>query len=374
MSVNTSFPNPSSSGGGVDNTAISPSQLTITTNGSASTPIVKLNGLWFSGGSATTTKPLYLIEPNGTTSTAWSTSGTGLGINAATGFSGNLIDAQLAGVTSAKINYQGQVQVGNNGSYGNTSGTVALLEFYNGLRFGNQTDVGISWSNSPSPNASVDIGLYRDEAGVLAQRKGVTSQEYRIYSTYTSSTNYERFSLKYVGGATECFVIATEKGSVGGSRRPILLMVDETATAQLDETAFMTSGNLKTNNGKIILQNSIITSTSNGNFTFTDSSESNFGIMQFGGTSSASPAIKASGYSLNVRYADDSGDAPIIAAYTLTTPVALASLPSASSVIGARAFINDSMYDATTGGYGNLAVGGGMSMCPVFSDGSWRIG
>ncbi len=77
--------------------AITPSALAISTNGAANTPPHRLTGTWFSGGTATTTKPQLLIEPTGATSTAWSTSGTGLGLNAATGFTGNLIDAQING-------------------------------------------------------------------------------------------------------------------------------------------------------------------------------------------------------------------------------------------------------------------------------------
>ena len=206
----------------VDGTAISPTSLNISTNGDSSTPVITLSGSWFSGGSTTTTKPIHLIEPSGATSTGWSTSGTGLGINSSTGFIGNLIDTQLNSVTSFKVNYQGQVSVNSNGSFGNTSGTVALLEFYNGLRFGNQSNVGISWSDSVSPNSSVDIGLYRDAIGVLAQRSGTTPQEHRIYSTYTSSTNYERLSTKYDSGAG-AFVIGTEQGASGGSARSLII-------------------------------------------------------------------------------------------------------------------------------------------------------
>jgi hypothetical protein len=72
-------------------------------NGAASAPSVALTGTWFTGGTATTTKPQVLIEPTGTTSTAWSTSGTGLGVNAASGFVGNLLDLQVNGTSRANI-------------------------------------------------------------------------------------------------------------------------------------------------------------------------------------------------------------------------------------------------------------------------------
>ena len=73
----------------------------------ASNPGLKVSGLWYSGGSSTTTKPQLLVEPDGTTSTNWSTLGTGIGINAATGFTGNLINAKLNGTSVFTVSYGG---------------------------------------------------------------------------------------------------------------------------------------------------------------------------------------------------------------------------------------------------------------------------
>jgi hypothetical protein len=73
-------------------------------NGAASAPPGAFTGTWFTGGTATTTKPQVLIEPTGATSTAWSTSGTGLGVNAASGFAGNLLDLQVNGTSIARVN------------------------------------------------------------------------------------------------------------------------------------------------------------------------------------------------------------------------------------------------------------------------------
>lgn len=77
--------------------------------GTASNPMLLGSGTWFTGGSATTTKPYLLIEPSGTTSTGWSTSGTGLGVNAASGFAGNLLDLQVAGVSKLKVDQTGTI-------------------------------------------------------------------------------------------------------------------------------------------------------------------------------------------------------------------------------------------------------------------------
>lgn len=70
--------------------------MVISANGAASLPGLRLSGTWFSGGSFTTTKPHLLIEPPGTTSNFWSTSGTAIGVNAAAGFAGDLISLNVS--------------------------------------------------------------------------------------------------------------------------------------------------------------------------------------------------------------------------------------------------------------------------------------
>jgi hypothetical protein len=81
-------------------------------NGAASAPPATLTGTWFTGGTATTTKPQLLLEPAGTTSTAWSTAGTGLGINAASGFTGQLLDLQVNGTSRVVAGGDGRLLVG----------------------------------------------------------------------------------------------------------------------------------------------------------------------------------------------------------------------------------------------------------------------
>lgn len=76
-------------------------------NSAASTSIDLFSGTWFTGGSATTTKPHVLIEPAGATSTGWATAGTGLGVNAASGFTGQLLVLQLNGVNRLTVDSTG---------------------------------------------------------------------------------------------------------------------------------------------------------------------------------------------------------------------------------------------------------------------------
>lgn len=92
-------------------------QLIQSLNGAASTPPVLINGTVFTGGTATTTKPSLLVEPTGTTSTGWSTSGTLIGVNAPSGFTGNLLDLQING--SRRLAMSGTVLVP--GSSGGTN-------------------------------------------------------------------------------------------------------------------------------------------------------------------------------------------------------------------------------------------------------------
>jgi hypothetical protein len=100
-------------------------------NGAASAPPGTFTGTWFTGGTATTTKPQVLIEPTGTTSTAWSTSGTGLGVNAASGFGGRLLDLQLNGTSNFNVDSTGRTSF--------PLGTAALPALYPGT----DTNTGI---------------------------------------------------------------------------------------------------------------------------------------------------------------------------------------------------------------------------------------
>lgn len=113
-------------------------EINISLAGAASTPPASFTGSWFTGGTATTTKPQVLIEPTGTTSTAWSTSGTGLGVNAASGFSGLLADLQLNGTsewafstTALTVGDANDIAVGTTTGTKIGTATSQKLGFYN---------------------------------------------------------------------------------------------------------------------------------------------------------------------------------------------------------------------------------------------------
>ena len=103
------------------------------TNGAASAPPHSITGTWFTGGTATTTKPQLLIEPTGAVSTSWNTAGTGLGVNAANGFAGSLLDLQVNGASRFNVapgnSLAGQGTYAVVGPYSSTLGGDAAAQF-----------------------------------------------------------------------------------------------------------------------------------------------------------------------------------------------------------------------------------------------------
>ena len=113
---------------------------TISANGALSAPAFSGTGTWIAaGGTGTTTKPYFLIEPAGTSSTTWPTAGTGLGINAATGFAGSLLRLSVAGVS--------QHNFAANGTYAATStiSSNANIQAGTNLLAARQFQPDISW-------------------------------------------------------------------------------------------------------------------------------------------------------------------------------------------------------------------------------------
>jgi len=122
----------------------------------ASSPAKVFTGTWFTGGTSTTTKPHFLIEPAGATSTAWSTSGTGLGINAASGFAGNLLDLQVNGTRYFSVSNTGVV----------SSSTVLELNPAGQLQFSGPAGTFILFKRGFELQSSGDIKLPTTGAGV----------------------------------------------------------------------------------------------------------------------------------------------------------------------------------------------------------------
>lgn len=171
-------------------------------NGAASTPAALFNGTIFTGGTATTTKPHFLIEPAGTTSAGWNTAGTLLGLNAPSGFTGALWSTQVAGVAIAELFGASGVPTLKMYGYGtniqiyDSVGGYLRGEFTAGMWIGDKfqvndgtvgictvasTYLGLSLSSSSPVNWSsgatfytgaFDTGLNRGSAGVVKVTNG----------------------------------------------------------------------------------------------------------------------------------------------------------------------------------------------------------
>jgi hypothetical protein len=191
-------------------------------NGAASAPPGTFTGTWFTGGTSTTTKPQVVIEPTGTTSTAWSTSGTGLGVNAASGFAGNLLDLQLNG--SAKF------LVTNNGFV--TSG--AAFKVINDTEVQLRSIATLAWSSS-SVGGTSDVFIVRDgAANTLAQRNATNAQTFRVYGTFTDASNHVRAALSSTSTAV---TLAAETAGTGADDIPLNLTAAGTGTIKVNSVA-----------------------------------------------------------------------------------------------------------------------------------------
>ena len=85
------------------------------------------------------------------------------------------------------------------------------------LTLENDTSIGIAFSSGAAYMA--DVFLRRDAAAnTLAMRSGANGQTFRLYNTFTSSTNFERLNFRW---ASNEFILDAEKGSGGGTLRGI---------------------------------------------------------------------------------------------------------------------------------------------------------
>ena len=107
----------------------------------ASTSAIKLTGAPYTGGTATTNFPLLYLN-DGTGPTTFSTAGTEFGINAPSGFTGNMLDGHVNGGASVfKVDYQGvitspTIYLTGGGGQGYLTGNGSSWIVANGLNIG----------------------------------------------------------------------------------------------------------------------------------------------------------------------------------------------------------------------------------------------
>lgn len=121
--------------------------------GASTTPMVDLSGTWNTSGNATLLK-FNVVK-------------TGVGATA------KLLDLQVGGSTVVDILQLGQLRAYN----------------ISCLASGGSIDL--------DANTSTSVLTSGDGSGTIAQRAGTTSQSFRVYNTWTSASNYERFVLDW---------------------------------------------------------------------------------------------------------------------------------------------------------------------------------
>lgn len=341
----------------------------------ASSPAKVFTGTWFTGGTATTTKPHFLIEPTETTSTAWSTSGTGLGVNATSGFAGNLLDLQVNGTRQANVASNGDCRFGTFGVQAYASGFIVTTNtagnVYSGYWGADKLQVspsaGISWGGTQGYDGST-LSLFRDAANTLAQRNGTNAQTFRVYNTYTSSTNYELGKLEW---SSNVFRIGTEKGSGGGTARALELQTDGTTRATIaanGQTTF--SGGVRLDSYLDFSTLGTIKYTASSVLKISNTAETDFNRLQFGGTTSSFPALKRNSAVLETKLADDSAYARHAASvFQAATAHTVATLPGTPTV-GMIARVTDAAAPAV----GSTVAGSGAAAALVWYNGTnWTV-
>jgi hypothetical protein len=211
----------------------------------ASSPAKVFTGTWFTGGTATTTKPHFLIEPTGSTSTAWSTSGTSLGVNASSvTFAGLLLDLQANASTRFSVSGLGVATLGSSATTGAARTTTAPARLYVGT--GTWTDNSTAASGTATHGTIVSF----DNPAIAASNATVTytnASTVYIDGAPTNGTNvtitnsYSFFvnaGTSYFGGNVQIadtgnIVLATGTGTkIGTAAAQKLAFWDKTPVAQ----------------------------------------------------------------------------------------------------------------------------------------------
>lgn len=240
---------------------------TISVNGAVSAPAVSLTGTIYSGGTATTTKPLFLIEPSGTTSTGWSTAGTLLGLNA-TATTQDVFRACVNGSAMFTINGSGSMILGSNMSPGTGGGTFMLgsshgsnnKEFsfvegyggrinWNGERVmcnGYLVDWGDAQSRETVIRATTTNNTPTEMTGYNGQRLTLandTTFSFEVVVTARRSDANDESAGYILTGVIDRNAAANTTALVGSVTKTVL--GEDTAAWDVDATADTTNGALK---------------------------------------------------------------------------------------------------------------------------------
>ena len=393
------------------------------------------------GGTVTTSQPVLDMTQTWNNS---ATTFTGLKLNVtntASAAASLLMDLQVGGTSVVRFGGPSSIGLNYLGSIKGFSGAGDGEFFLSATNNGNQisiSDLGVAiagnqsfgWSAGNASRLSRDVLLNRDGVGILAQLNGTSAQIFRVYNTFTNSSNYERGVFDWQTTAN-VLTIGTQNAGTGSARGFQFVaggvkkldygvtssfgwFMSSSASSVYQYTLEINAGNT-TNAGGLAITNigaglaglrmvsasggefNIYAFTSaaiqfystnrqqayfvNGNAYGDSGSGFSFGRGGLNATSVSMVVGSQSGQTGDIIQARDSSSSAIAGitaggigyfTYVRTTPVLVASLISAATAgAGARAFVTDALSPV----FGSTVTGGGTVKVPVYSDSvNWIVG
>jgi hypothetical protein len=344
------------------------------------------------GQSLTGTQATSLVDLAAT----WNTTGTPTAIklqvtNTNSNAAALLLDLQVGLVSKASITKGGQIASGFGYTYAQPQfydssigvaagfqilsssgvaaygGGTAIWGVDNGATIGMRlaSHIPLGWTSSHALSNVPDVALFRDAAGILAQRNGTAAQAFRVYNTFPGTTANEWFEIDWKTGANTVRLFTNHAGTGGarsidisagatlffgsGTSSPIRMYSSGVERWNISSTGHFiaathnaydigAAGGVNCPRNIFVAQTvranafqlnatSHVYGTVDGIIGLYNSALNNFDRLQLGGTTSAFPAIKRSTTSLQARLADDSaftniqGKLTTDTAYTATVVV-----------------------------------------------------
>lgn len=330
------------------------------TSGASSTPALKFTGTLFTGGTGTTTMPHVLIEPSGATAaTGWSTSGTLLGLNSPSGFSGNIQEWRANGSSVAYLSSGGALVALNLSSTNSVTGANLALSSVSGvLTWGGESQLArygtASWKwNYDQNSSSITNVIHKAASGITGSN--LNGASFIIEAGDTTGT----------GTSGICFKVPSYNSSSGTTAN--------TATTVANFNGYRTSGTAVTIQPQFVIENTKgpYAVTGNSGTNVLTSSGHTFAVgdfVYFTALTGGSSLSTTSGYYIKTINSPSSGDftisatsggatqalgSNITAGYIRTTGSYSTSISTGLAVNGPSGIIGANSYD-----YANFQLNG----------------
>lgn len=152
--------------------------------------------------------------------------------NTASAASSLLMDLQVGATSKFSVSRTGLMTVGVlntdpaaividpvNSDFSIYFGISKKFQFYTSTlnQLGISSDGTIGFSSSTNVSGNNDTTLFRDAAGILAQRNSTNAQGIRVYNTYTDASNYERAVFDWTTLPNN-LIIGYQKAGTGSDR------------------------------------------------------------------------------------------------------------------------------------------------------------